>query len=88
MNILYTVFNKCGGEIGDSMNDALTNKEFWKDTAYRAVCTFAETAFGMITIGQAFTDINWLHIVSVSGVAAIATVLKCLYVNTKRVDNE
>ncbi len=62
--------------------------EFWKDTANRAICTFCEAAFGMITIGQAFTEINWLHIVSVSGVAAIATVIKCIWVATKRNDVE
>lgn len=61
--------------------------EFWKDTANRAIWTFCESAFGMITIGQAFTDINWLHIFSVSGVAAIATILKCIYVSTKRIDD-
>lgn len=62
--------------------------EFWKDTANRAICTFCETAFGMLTIGQAFTEINWVHIASVSGVAAVATVLKCLWVATKKDENE
>ena len=39
----------------------------------RALWTFAETAVGMITVGQAFTEINWAHIISVAGVAAIAS---------------
>ena len=62
--------------------------EFWKDTANRAIWTFCETAFGMLTIGQTFTEINWLHIASVSGVAAVATVLKCVCVAAKKVSNE
>lgn len=64
------------------------DKEFWKDTANRTICTFCETAFGMITIGQAFTEINWLHIASVSGVAAIVTVIKCIWVATKKDEEE
>lgn len=62
--------------------------EFWKDTANRAICTFCETVFGMITIGQAFTEINWLHIASVAGVAAVATVIKCIWVATKNNSKE
>ena len=68
------------------MRDTLTDKEFWKDTAYRSICTFAETAIAMITIGQAFTDVDWIHIASVSGVAAVVTVLKCIIVGTRRTE--
>lgn len=47
----------------------------------RALWTFAETALGMITIGQAFTEINWAHIISVAGVAAIASFLKSIVIS-------
>ena len=47
----------------------------------RALWTFAETAVGMITIGQAFTEINWAHIISVAGVAAIASFLKSIVIS-------
>ena len=47
----------------------------------RALWTFAETAVGMITVGQAFTEINWLHIISVAGVAAIASFLKSIVIS-------
>ena len=47
----------------------------------RALWTFAETALGMITVGQAFTEINWAHIISVAGVAAIASFLKSIVIS-------
>lgn len=52
------------------------DKEFWKDTGYRVAWTFAEAMLGCMTIGQAITEINWLHALSISAVAGIATFLK------------
>lgn len=55
------------------------NWKLWaKATAIRAIATFAEAMISMLTIGQAFVDVNWLHILSVSGVAALLAVLRCL----------
>ena len=54
--------------------------DFGKSALKRAVWTFAETALGMITIGSAFTEVNWAHIISVAGVAAIASLLKSIVV--------
>lgn len=59
--------------------------EIMKSAGIRAVYTFAETALGMITIGSAFSEVNWLHIVSVSTVAAIASILKSLVVGMPEV---
>ena len=56
----------------------LTSREFWKAAGVRAVKTFAQTALSMITIGQAFIDVNWINVLSVSGVACILSLLTSL----------
>lgn len=56
----------------------LASKEWWIDVAERAVSTAAETALTMITVGQAFVDVNWAFVASASGVAALVSVLKNL----------
>ena len=50
-------------------------KEWSKAAGIRALKTFAQSALSMITIGQAFTEVYWLHVLSVSGVAAIISIL-------------
>ena len=54
----------------------------WKKWAIaalkRAVRTFAQTALGMITVGAAFSEIDWEYMASVSGVAAAASILMSL----------
>lgn len=44
----------------------------------RAIKTFAETAISMLTIGQAFIDVNWLNVASISTVAAIISILTAI----------
>lgn len=51
------------------------NKDWLKAAGIRAVKTVAQTALSMVTIGQAFVDINWLHVVSVAGVAGVISLL-------------
>lgn len=51
------------------------SKEWIKAAGIRAVKTFAQTAVSMVTVGQAIVDINWIHIVSVSAVAALLSLL-------------
>jgi len=63
----------------DFMDEYIT--KFAISAGKRALWTFAETALGMITIGQAFTEINWAHIISVAGVAAIASFLKSIVIS-------
>lgn len=52
--------------------------EWLKAAIIRAVRTFAQTAISMITIGQAFAEINWTSVASVSGVAAVLSILTSL----------
>ena len=54
----------------------------------RALWTFAETAVGMITVGQAFTEINWAHIISVASVAAIVSFLKSIVISMPEMKEE
>lgn len=50
-------------------------KVWIKAAGIRAIKTFAQTALSMVTIGQAFVEVNWLHVLSVSGIAAIISIL-------------
>ena len=64
-----------------------TLKEFkaylWKrwllDVVIRTVKTGAETAAGMVTVGALMSDIDWLRVLSVTGVAMIYTILINIY---------
>ena len=51
-------------------------KEFWMDLVERVISTFAETFVGCVTIGAGFGQIDWIEILSISGVAAVTTLLK------------
>lgn len=55
----------------------------WKrwilDVIIRTVKTGAETAAGMITVGALVSEINWIRVLSVTGVAMIYTVLINIY---------
>lgn len=58
------------------MSQIRTNTSKWiKSALIRAVKTFAQTAISMLTVGQAFIDVNWINVLSVSGVAAIISLL-------------
>lgn len=54
----------------------------WKEWAIaaliRAVRTFAQTFVSMIAVGAAFSEIDWLRVLSVSGVAFVLSVLTSL----------
>lgn len=60
----------------------MNTKSYWKRwlaaTAIRALKTAAETALSMLTIGQLFIEVDWLAVLSVSGVAAVIAVLTCI----------
>ena len=53
-------------------------KKWTKAAGIRALKTFAQTALSLLTIGQAFAEINWLNVFSVSGVAAVISLLTSL----------
>lgn len=51
------------------------NKLWFKAAFIRAIKTIAQTAVSMITIGQAFFDVGWLSVLSVSATAGIVSIL-------------
>ena len=53
-------------------------KEFLIAAMIRAVRTFAQTAVSMIAVGAAFSEIDWLRVLSVSGVAFVLSMLTSL----------
>ena len=57
--------------------DKLVNKNWWKAALVRTIKTFAEVLISMVTVGQAFSEVEWLHVLSVSGVAALIAFLTC-----------
>lgn len=55
-------------------------KEFWLDTAERTVYTIAEILIGFITVDQTISPIDWKNALITSGIAGLATLLKCITV--------
>jgi len=52
------------------------NKQWWKAAGIRALKTAAQTAVALIGTGVVgFTDLDWLKIASVAGVAAVLSLL-------------
>jgi hypothetical protein len=48
---------------------------FAKAMLIRAAKTAAQVALGMFTVGQMFSEINWVQILSVAGVSAVYSIL-------------
>lgn len=63
------------------------NKEFWIALAKRALWTAAETALALIPVGVGFEEVGWLHVISVSALAAIISALKSIVTGLPEVDN-
>ena len=52
------------------------NIKWWKAAGIRAAKTFCQTAASLIGTGAVgFTDLDWIQIASVSGVAALVSIL-------------
>lgn len=62
------------------------NKTWWKAAGVRAIKTFCQTAVSMLTVGQAFIDIDWKNVLSVSGVAAVISLLTSIAAGIPEVD--
>ena len=50
-------------------------KTWIKAAAVRAIKTFAQTMVASLTVGAAISDISWRTLLSVSAVAALASIL-------------
>ena len=62
-------------------------KKWFKCAFIRMIKTMAQTALSLVTIGQAFTDVNWTGVISVSVVAGILSILTSL-AGLPEVENE
>jgi hypothetical protein len=49
--------------------------EWIKAAGIRSAKTFAQSMLSLITVGAAFIEVDWLYILSVSGVAAFCSLL-------------
>lgn len=58
------------------MKEFWVDKEFWKDTGNRMAWTFAQAMLGCMSVGQALTEIKWVHALSISAVAALISFFK------------
>lgn len=56
----------------------LTSKKWWKAALIRAVKTVAQTAVGMVAVGAAVSEVDWLRVLSVSAVAGFLSILTSL----------
>lgn len=52
--------------------------KWFRAAAIRAIKTFAQTALSLMTVGQAFIDVNWLNVLSISTVASIISLFTSL----------
>ena len=50
-------------------------REWFKAAGIRAIKTIAQTAVGMIAVGAAASEVNWLYVGSVSLVAGVLSLL-------------
>ena len=53
-------------------------KQWVKAALIRALKTVAQTAVSMLTVGQYFTEVDWVGIASISLVAGIISILTSL----------
>ncbi len=53
-------------------------KKWAKAAGIRAIKTFAQTAVSLITVGYRFSEVDWIAVLSVSGVAAVLSILTSL----------
>ena len=55
---------------------------YWKDwlkaALIRAIKTFAQTAVASISVGAAMSEVDWLRVLSVSGVSFVLSMLTSL----------
>ncbi len=61
-------------------------KEFLVKALIRALRTFAQTFAGAITVGMMWSEVQWLHALSVAGVAFLYSVVMSVATGLPEVD--
>ena len=54
---------------------SVDTKKWAKAAGIRAIKTMAQTAVGMLTVGAAASEVDWINILSVSAVAGAISIL-------------
>jgi hypothetical protein len=68
------------------MRDNLTNKEFWRATAVRAIKTVCQTAIATIGTTALIEEVNWIAVASASLLSGILSVLTSIVAGLPEVD--
>ena len=55
-------------------NMTVDTKQWIKAALIRAIKTMAQTAVSMLTVGQAFMEVNWLNVLSVAATAGVISI--------------
>ena len=63
-------------------------KEFIIAALIRAIRTFAQTGVSMIAVGAAFSEVEWLRVLSVAGVAFVLSILTSLATGLPEVEKQ
>jgi len=63
-------------------------KKFLIAALIRAVRTFAQTAVSLVAVGSAFSEVDWLRVISVSGVASVLSLLTSLATGLPEVEKK
>ncbi len=54
---------------------SIDTKRWFKAAMLRAIKTVAQTSISLITVGQAFVEINWVNVLSIAMTAGIISIL-------------
>lgn len=65
------------------MRRQLFTKLFWLDATERVVATFGESFLAFILANATFTEVDWKIVLSVSGLAALASLIKAIVAAAK-----
>lgn len=63
------------------------SKELLAAALWRALRTFCQTLVAAIAVGAGFSDVDWLRLVSVAGVAALVSFLTSIVAGLPEVDD-
>lgn len=68
------------------MRDNLSNKDFWRATAVRAIKTVCQTAIATIGTTALIEEVNWIAVASASLLSGILSVLTSIVAGLPEVD--
>lgn len=70
----------------DGIKKDVTNKNFWRATAIRAIKTVCQTAIATIGTASVMSEVKWAVVISASILAGILSVLTSIVTGLPEVD--